>query len=476
MAAAPDMAGDGTRAALVGALSSALPAEAVLTDPDLLRGHQRDEADLCAYGMPAVVVRPGTTAEVAAVLRIAAAHRAPVIPQGARTGLAGAANAVDGAVVLSTISMDRILEVDPVNRIAVVQPGVINATLSRTVAEHGLRYPPDPGSWESSTIGGNVATNAGGMCCVKYGVTAEYVLGLEVVLAGGEILRTGRRTAKGVAGYDLTRLFVGSEGTLGVITEITVALRPAAEQALTLVAVFGSTAAAGAAVAAIAAGGLSPSLLELLDRTHLGAIEAYRPMGLRTDAAALLLAAADTGPRAAADLERIAQACTGAGAEEVYAATDQAEATALLQARRMAHPAMEVFAAQTYPDGNGGLIIDDVAVPRSRLAELLDGVERIAAEHRMPVGVVGHAGDGNMHPNIVVDRADPDSVARGRVVFDEIMSLGLALGGTCTGEHGVGLLKREWLAQEIGPVGVRVHQAIKAALDPTGLLNPGKLL
>jgi glycolate oxidase len=461
---------------LAQALAAVLPAGAVLTDPDLLRGHQRDEADLCAYGMPAVVVRPRDTAEVAAVLRVAAEHGAPVVPQGARTGLAGAANAVDGAIVLSTAAMDRIVEVDPVNRIAVVQPGVVNADLNRAAVAHGLRYPPDPGSWESSTIGGNVATNAGGMCCVKYGVTGEYVLGVEVVLAGGEVLRTGRRTAKGVAGYDLTRLFVGSEGTLGVLTEITLALRPAAEEALTLVAVFPSTAAAGAAVAAVSAGGLSPSLLELLDNTHLRAIEAHRPMGLPTGAAALLIAAADTGGRAAADLKRIAAACETSGATEVYTAADAFEATELLRARRSAHAAMEAFAAAAYPDGNGGLIIDDVAVPRSRLAELLDGVERIAADRGVPVGVVGHAGDGNMHPNIVVDRADPESVARGRVVFDEIMELGLALGGTCTGEHGVGLLKREWLAREIGPVGVRVHRAIKAALDPTGLLNPGKVL
>jgi glycolate oxidase len=372
--------------------------------------------------------------------------------------------------------MDQIRQIDPVNRIAVVQPGVVNATLAKAVAAEGLRYPPDPGSWESSTIGGNVATNAGGMCCVKYGVTTEYVIGLEVVLASGEVLRTGRRTAKGVAGYDLTRLFVGSEGTLGVLTEITVALRPPAEAALTLVAVFPTTAAAGAAVAAIAGEGLSPSLLELLDATHLAAIEAYRPMGLRTDAKALLLAAADTGPRAATDLAAIAAVCERSGAAEVYAATDVAEATALLEARRLAHAAMERLALESFPGGNGGLIIDDVAVPRTRLAELLDGVDRIAAAHRVAIGVVGHAGDGNMHPNIVVDRADPASIERGHRAFDEIMELGLALGGTCTGEHGVGLLKRDWLAREIGPVGMKVHQAIKAALDPANLLNPGKVL
>lgn len=461
---------------LLGDLRAVLPDRAVLTDPDLLRGHQRDEADLCAYGLPAVVVRPRSTAEVSAVMRVAAAHGVPVVPQGARTGLAGAANAVDGCVVLSTMLMTDIVEIDPVARIAVLQPGVVNAVLAAAVAERGLRYPPDPGSWESSTIGGNVATNAGGMCCVKYGVTGEYVIGVEVVLASGEVLRTGRRTAKGVAGYDLTRLFVGSEGTLGVITEITVALRPAAEESLTLVAVFPSTVTAGAAVAAVAAEGLTPSLLELLDQTHLHAIEAYRSMGLPTDAKAVLLAAADTGDRAGTDLTRLAAVCEAAGASEVYQATDAAEAAALLQARRLAHAAMEKFAADTYPTGRGGLIIDDVAVPRGSLAALLDGVEKIAAECQIPIGVVGHAGDGNMHPNIVVDRANPASVERGRVAFDAIMELGLGLGGTCTGEHGVGLLKREWLAKEIGPVGVRVHQAIKAALDPAGLLNPGKVL
>jgi glycolate oxidase len=457
-------------------LRAALGESAVLTDPDLLRGYQRDEADLCAAGTPVAVVRPRSTADVVAVVRAAAAHGVPVVPQGARTGLAGAANAVDGAIVLSMTGMAEILKIDPVNRIAVVQPGVVNAVLADAVAKHGLRYPPDPGSWQSSTIGGNVATNAGGMCCVKYGVTTEYVLGLEVVLASGEVLRTGRRTAKGVAGYDLTRLFVGSEGTLGVITEVTVALRPAAEESLTLVAVFPSTAAAGRAVAEIFARGLTPSLLELLDRTHLTAIEAYRPMGLRTDAEALLLAAADTGPRAAADLARLEEVCTLSGADEVYAATDAEEAAALLQARRLAHPAMEHLAARTYPEGNGGLIIDDVAVPRDALAALLDGVARIADECGVPIGVVGHAGDGNMHPNIVVDRADPASLERGRRAFDAIMELGLSLGGTCTGEHGVGLLKRDWLAREIGPVGMRVHQAIKKALDPTGLFNPGKVV
>jgi glycolate oxidase len=454
---------------LIGELRTGLPAGSVRTDPDELAAYRRDEAHLCEAGTPLAVVRPRSTAEVRLVLRAATRYGTPVVPQGARTGLAGAGNAVDGALVLSLTSMDRILSIDPANRLAVVQPGVVNAALGRAVAEHGLWYPPDPGSYESSTIGGNVATNAGGMCCVKYGVTTEYVLGLEVVLADGAVLRTGRRTVKGVAGYDLTRLFVGSEGTLGVITEITLALRPAPPPALTLAALFPTVAAAGAAVSAIVAGGTTPSLLELLDQTHLRAIEAYRPMGLDVEARALLLAAADDGR-----LGAIAACCTAAGATEVYQADDATEAVELLRARRLAYPAMERLAQRMYP--GGAVIVDDVAVPRANLVEMIEGTEKIAAGHGVTVGIVGHAGDGNLHPVIVVDQSDPASLAAGHRVFDEILRLVLALGGTITGEHGVGLLKRDWLATELGPVGVRVHRAIKDALDPAGLLNPGKVL
>ena len=458
-------------------LRAALPEPGVvLTDPDVLSGYRHDAADLCAAGTPLAVIRPRGTADVAAALRIAATHRLPVVAQGARTGLAGGANAIDGALVLSMTAMRQIREIDPVDRLAVVQPGVLTAELRDAAAAHGLSYPPDPSSVQSCTIGGNVATNAGGMCCVKYGVTGEYVLGLEVVLADGEVLHCGRRTAKGVAGYDLTRLFVGSEGTLGVITEITLRLRPAADEARTLVAAFPSVAAAGAAVTAITAAGLTPSLLELLDQVRLRAIEAYQPMGLNTGTQALLLVAADTGTRAEAELATIAGHCRSAGADEVYVATDAVQADALLAARRLAYPAMEHLAVTAFPGGNGGVLLDDVAVPRAQLVEMIDGVARIATAHGIVVGVAAHAGDGNLHPAIVVDRADPSSVERGRAVFDEIMALGLALGGTCTGEHGVGLLKRDWLARELGPVGVRVQRAVKAALDPDGILNPGKVL
>jgi glycolate oxidase len=464
------------RVSIVDELLAVLPADRVLTDPDLLAAHSRDEADLCAAGTPLAVVRPRSTAEVAATVLVAAAQGVPVVPQGARTGLTGAANAVDGAIVVVLTGLNRILEIDPAERIAVVQPGVINADMRRAAAKEGLVYPPDPGSWESSTIGGNVSTDAGGLCCVKYGVTGEYVLGMEVVLADGEILRCGRRTVKGVAGYDLTGLFVGSEGTLGIITELTLRLRPAADEVRTLVAVYPTVAAAGRAVSAVIAAGHVPSMLELLDRTHLRAIAAYRPMGLSTDAAAMLLIATDTGDRAGTELDAMAECCRAAGASELYVAGDAIETEALIAARRLAHPAMESLAVRTFPDGRGGLLVDDVAVPRSRVADLVTGIEAIAARHDVLVGVVGHAGDGSLHPVIVVNLTDPSSVERGRRVFDEIMALGLALGGTCTGEHGVGLLKRDWLERELGPVGVRVHRALKAALDPAGILNPGKVI
>ncbi|QNE79674.1 FAD-binding protein (plasmid) [Streptomyces finlayi] len=457
-------------------LRAALPApDSVLTDPDLLLAGSRDMADLCPAGVPLAIVRPRDTAEVSATVRIAAAHGVPVVPQGARTGLAGGANAVDGSIVISLIRLTQI-SVDTTARLAVVGAGVVNADLSRAAAREGLDYPPDPGSWESSTIGGNVATDAGGMCCVKYGVTSRYVAGLTVVLADGAVLHCGRYGSERAAGYDLTGLFTGSEGTLGIITEIVLRLRPARRPGRTLAAVFPTVAAAGRAITGITGSRVVPSLLELLDRTHLRAIEDYRPSGLDTGAGALLLAASDTGPGAQTELDIMAAHCERAGATELHVATDQVEADALLAARRLAHPAMERLAAQRFPGGRGGLIVDDVAVPHGRVVELVEGVIRIAESHDVLVGVVGHAGDGNFHPVIVVDLSDPAVLARGRAVFDEIMRLGLSLGGTCTGEHGVGLLKRDWLERELGPVGVRVHQAVKSALDPAGILNPGKVV
>ncbi|MFJ2741587.1 FAD-binding oxidoreductase [Streptomyces sp. NPDC087440] len=447
-------------------LRTGLPDDALITDPDVMASYAHDMASFCAAGTPAVVVLPRTVEQVQHVMRTATRLRVPVVPQGARTGLSGAANATDGCIVLSLTKMDRILDISPVDRIAVVEPGVINAVLSRAVAEQGLYYPPDPSSWEMCTIGGNIGTASGGLCCVKYGVTAEYVLGLDVVLADGRLLRTGRRTAKGVAGYDLTRLFVGSEGSLGIVVQAVLALKPAPPVQLALAAEFPSAAAACEAVCAIMERGYAPSLLELMDRTTLRAVNAMAHMGLPETTEALLLAAFDT-PDPAADLAALGAVCMEFGATEVVPADDPAESELLLQARRLSLTALEAVKTAT--------MIDDVCVPRSQLAAMIDGTAAIADKYDLTIGVCAHAGDGNTHPVVCFDAADPDESRRARESFDEIMALGLELGGTITGEHGVGVLKKEWLARELGPVGLELQRGVKAAFDPLGILNPGKL-
>ncbi|SCE32584.1 FAD-linked oxidase C-terminal domain-containing protein [Streptomyces sp. OspMP-M43] len=447
-------------------LRAGLPPEALITDPDVTASYAHDMASFCEAGTPAVVVLPRTVEQVQHVMRTATALRVPVVPQGARTRLSGAANASDGCIVLSLVKMDRILEISPVDRIAVVEPGVVNAVLSRAVNEHGLSYPPDPSSWETCTIGGNIGTASGGLCCVKYGVTAEYVLGLEVVLADGRLLTTGRRTAKGVAGYDLTRLFVGSEGSLGIVVRAVLALKPLPPQQLVLAAEFPSAAAACDAVCRIMERGHTPSLLELMDRTTVRAVNRMASMGLPETTEALLLCAFDT-PDPLADLTAVGELCTAAGATEVVPADNPAESELLLQARRMSLTALEAVKPAT--------MIDDVCVPRSRLGAMLAGTAAIAEEYDLTIGVCAHAGDGNTHPVVCFDHHDPDESRRARESFDAIMALGLELGGTITGEHGVGVLKKEWLARELGETGVELQRSVKAAFDPLGLLNPGKL-
>lgn len=452
---------------LLGALAEVLPPEGLVTDPDVLEAHRRDQAAWAAAGTPRVLVRPGSTSEVQAVLRVASAHRVPVVARGAGSGLTGGANASDGCIVLSLARMNRILELDRRGLFAVVQPGVINGALKAAATEQGLWYAPDPASWEFSTIGGNLATNAGGLCCVKYGVTGDAVLGLEAVLADGSLVRTGGRTHKNVAGYDLTRLFVGSEGTLGIITEATLRLRPRPPKATTLVASFPTLVAAGGAVTEIMTG-TRPSLLELMDRATVRAVEAYRPMGLDANAAALLLARSDAGgEQGVAECTRMAAACEAAGATFLAQSADEAEGELLLGARRMAFPALE---------RQGSTLLDDVGVPLSRIVDLLAAIERIAEQRGVLIGTFGHAGDGNMHPTLVFDRNDPEAVARAQAAFDDILRVVGELGGTITGEHGVGTLKRPYLAHQIGPGAMRLHLAIKAALDPLGILNPGKML
>ncbi len=448
-------------------LRSVLGDDAVVDDPDVLDSHRNDHAKFCTAGAPRVLVRPSSTAEVVEVVRAAGEAGVPIVTQGARTGLSGAANAIDGCLLLSTARMTQILEISAEDQVAVVQPGVVNAQLSRAVLDQDLFYPPDPSSWEMSTVGGNIATNAGGLCCVKYGVTADFVRGLEVVLASGEVVRTGRRSAKGVAGYDLTRLIVGSEGTLGVVTEATLALRPAPEAALTAAATFRSIEDGIAAAAAVMASGLRPSLLEFLDQPTLRAIQDYRDMGLPEDVGSMLLAQSDRGPRAAEDVAQIAEICTAHGAIEVAEASDAEESRMLLEARRLVNSALEPL---------GTTLIDDVAVPRSQLITLLRGIAEIGAKYDVLICCPGHVGDGNMHPTVVFDPADAAAEARALEAFGAVMQLGLRLGGTITGEHGIGTLKARWLETELGPVGLELHRRIKAAFDPGNLFNPGKVL
>jgi glycolate oxidase len=438
----------------------------VITDPDRTESYRRDHARLCAAGHPAAVVLPVTTAEVAAVLRLASQLGVPVVPQGARSGLSGAANAHEGGIVLGLEHMNAIRSINPPDRTVVVEPGVLNSDLSRAVAARGLFYPPDPSSSDFSTIGGNIATNAGGLCCLKYGVTRDYVLGLEVVLASGEIVRVGRSTVKGVAGLDLVSLIVGSEGTLGVVTEATLALRPAPSSSATIAATFTTTDAAARAAIAVAGGSVVPSLLEFMDATSLDAVN--RVYGLELgDVAGLLLVETDSDPALAADqVAELTAMLEQAGAEDVIVAEDEAEAALLKMARRSAVTAFEQL---------GDTLVDDVCIPRSRLVELVSAVQETAADCGVTIGLVGHVGDGNFHPTIVFDQTDPSAVVRAERAFRRLMEIALELGGTITGEHGVGLLKTDMLLQESGPVSLRLQRGIKAAFDPLGILNPGKV-
>ncbi|WP_245931269.1 FAD-linked oxidase C-terminal domain-containing protein [Actinokineospora auranticolor] len=454
---------------LLDRLRAALGADSVLVDPDVTDGYRRDMMPLAPDGAPQAVVFPRNTEEVQEVVRTCAAHGVPIVPRGAGSGLSGAANATEGCVVLVTTRMNAILEIDADNRLAVVEPGVVNLDLRGAVEKHGLFYPPDPSSYDWCTIGGNLSTNAGGLCCVKYGVTSDSVLGLHVVLADGELLKTGRRTVKGVAGYDLTKLFVGSEGTLGVITQATLALRPLPQAPATTVAAFGTTADAGTAVTRIVREGIVPSLMEIMDAAAVEAVETYlkTELGAGRGAAALLICQSDSGGEAARrELAAIEQVCLDSGADLAYTTDDPAEGRLLLAARRAVLPALELY---------GAWLTDDVCVPRTRIAELIAGCARIGDEVGLRIVVCGHAGDGNMHPTIVYDRDSTDELARARRAFDDVLGLGLALGGTITGEHAVGKVKREWLVRELGPVGLRTHRAIKTALDPTNLFNPGSM-
>jgi glycolate oxidase len=431
-------------------------------DADVIAAHRNDRSGWPPDGSPQAVVFPADAAGVRRVLRLAHDTRTPVVPRGAGTGLSGAAAAGAGTVVLDLTRMNRIVALSPDDCTAVVEPGVITADLDRAAAAFELRYAPDPASVEISTIGGNIATNAGGLRCAKYGVTRDSVLGLDVVLADGRQISTGTATLKGVAGYDLTSLFVGSEGTLGVVVRATLRLRPVPLGTATVAAYFTDVETAAAAASAIGTARVQPSVCELLDEATLRAVDDAQGTDLRSQGAALLLVQTD-GAGASIEADLVA-AVLKTTATAVHLTTDPVEAAALLAARRLALPSLERL---------GRPLIEDIAVPRSRLAEAVREIAAIAVRHDVPICTVAHAGDGNLHPIVVVDPSAAEIPDQAWRAADEIFELALRLGGTLTGEHGVGTLKRAWLGRELGTANHLLQQQLKAMFDPHGILNPG---
>jgi glycolate oxidase len=453
---------DAPVAELVGMLSDRI----VVTTPDALEKYRFDWTHDARAGMPVAAVRAESAVHVQETLRWASRHGIPVVPRGAGSGLSGGALAVDGGVVLSLERM-RAVEIDTASRVAVVEPGALNVEVKRAAAAEGLWYPPDPSSYEICSIGGNIATNAGGLCCVKYGVTTDYVLGLDVVLADGTLVSLGGKRVKDVAGLPLLKLFVGSEGTLGVVTRAILRLVPAQQPRSTVVATFPTVAAAAAAVIELGRT-VRASMVELMDRGSINAVEDFRPMGLDRDAGALLVIQSDApGSARAEDVDMVTAACELAGAKEVLATDDPDEGELFVQARRLHFTAIET---------RGAVLPEDVGVPVPQLPALLAAVEQIADRYAVEVPVVAHAGDGNTHPAIVYTAGDEDAEHRAREAFEAIMATAIELGGTITGEHGVGRLKAAALSAQLGPDVMELNRRVKAALDPQGILNPGSFV
>jgi glycolate oxidase len=447
-------------------LTRLLGPDLVLTAPEDLLVYAFD-GTAALQQQPGCVVFARDTADVQAVLRLAQRTGTPVVTRGSGTGLSGGSLPVPGCIVLCTVRMNRILEVDRANLTLLTEPGATTVQIAEAAAAAGLFYPPDPGSMKISTIGGNVAENSGGLRGLKYGITRNYVMGLEVVLPDGEILFTGNKCVKDVAGYSLKDLFIGSEGTLGVITQILLRLipQPAAKQ--TLVATFDAMDAAAQTVSDIIAAKIIPCTLEFLDRTTLRCVEDYAKIGL-PDCEALLLMETDGHPAQVADeaarMEEIARAN---GCQQIRRAADEAEANALAGARRSAFSALARVAPTT--------ILEDATVPRSELARMIRFVDQVAKKHRLRIGTFGHMGDGNLHPTFLTDERNIEEMHRVHLAFREIFDEAIRLGGTITGEHGVGVAKKEFLPKFLGDASMRVMRGLRRELDPQGILNPGKM-
>jgi len=457
------MAGDVDRA--VAELRKVIAPERVMTAPEDMVVYSYDGT--WVVGRPQVAVTVLDAEEVAAVVRIASDEEIPVVPRGAASGLAGGAVPLFGGIVINMTRMNHILEIDRVNMTVTTEPGVVTATLQAAVEREGLFYPPDPASLKQSTIGGNISTSAGGPRCLKYGTTRDYVLGLQVVLPSGQIMRTGAKTAKNSTGYDLTHLFTGSEGTLGLVTEGTLRLIPQPRARRTVMAEFASVLDAANTVTDVLGAGIVPCAMELMDNTTLKLVEEYLHAGLNTEAAALLLIEVDgeeeVVPRQAEEMSEI---CRGRGLT-VRLAHDAKEADVLWNARRSVASAF----GQLRPNRLG----EDIAVPRSKIPEAIERIRDVGIEHDLTVAIFGHAGDGNLHPNVLVDLRDEDETRRTLAAADEIFRIAIDLGGVLSGEHGIGILKRDYLADNLDPTALATMRAIKQTLDPKNIMNPGKI-
>lgn len=418
--------------------------------------------------LPDLIVFPRTPQQISGILKLANQSLFPVIPRGAGTGFTGGSLPVEGGVVLVLTKMNKILKIDPENLVAIVEPGVVTYEFQQEVEKIGLFYPPDPASLKTSTLGGNVAECAGGPRAVKYGVTKDYVLGLEAVLPTGEIISTGVQTVKGVVGYDLTKLLVGSEGTLGVITKIILRLLPLPKAKRTLLAIFPTIEAAATTVSKIISSRIIPATLEFMDNATIRCVEDYLHLGLPVQAGALLLIEVDGSPEAlGGEVEEIQKICQTNQALEVKVAKDKQEAEDLWKARRAVSSAVVKL--------NPTKVNEDVTVPRSKVAEILRRVEAISKKHNLIIVNFGHAGDGNIHVNVLIDRRKPEEEKRAHAAVKEIFAAALDLGGTLSGEHGIGITKAPYLSMELGDMGTEVMKRIKKSFDPNNILNPGKI-
>jgi glycolate oxidase len=451
----------------LGKLAEIVGQEHLLTSPEDLVCYSYDGT--FAEQLPDAVVSPASTEEVSSILQIAYRDEIPVIARGMASGLAAGTVAYGGGLVLNLTRMNQIREIDGVNMMATAQAGVITADLAAAVEAEGFFYPPDPASIRQSTLGGNVACNAGGPRCLKYGVTGDYVMALEAVLADGRVLRMGNKCIKNVTGYDLVHLLVGSEGTLAVITEVTVKLVPKPEAKRTALAIFEDIGKASQAVNDILLAGVLPSTLEIVDETAINCVEEYMGLGLDCTADAMLLVETDGDPQSAQhEIEVVAEICRQGQAKEVQVAQDETESDDLWRARRSISPSL----GRVRPNKLG----EDIVVPRSAIPSMVVRIKQISLQHDLPIVIFGHAGDGNLHPNILFDKRDAEEWERVEAAVGDLFAAAVELGGTLTGEHGVGMLKRPYLEMALGPLAVEMMQGIKQALDPKGILNPGKVL